>query len=184
MKKLISVLSLVIFVLAFSASAFVADAFSNVTARWQKEQKFQDSLGANLTITCTYYSAEYIEAAIQQEALKNLWTQQETDDYKFSFLKALNLSETIPVNIKFVNNGPSMHLGPFDVMVKLRIGNKVYKPVDYDKRFNFKFQGEKEGLVYFPRFDEKTGKDLLKGAKTVRLEFSSAISSVLDSKTP
>ena len=77
-----------------------------------------------------------------------------------------------------------MHLGPFDVMVKLRIGNKVYKPVDYDKRFNFKFQGEKEGLVYFPRFDEKTGKDLLKGAKTVRLEFSSAISSVLDSKTP
>ena len=56
--------------------------------------------------------------------------------------------------------------------------------MDYDKRFNFKFQGEKEGLVYFPRFDEKTGKDLLKGAKTVRLEFSSAISSVLDSKTP
>ena len=184
MKKLISVLSLVIFTMLLATSAFAADAFSNVTARWQKEQKFQDRLGANLTITCTYYSAEYIEASIQQEAQKNLWTQQETDDYKFSYLKALNLDEMIPINIKFINNGPSMHLGPFDVMVKLRIGNKVYKPVDYDKRFNFKFQGEKEGLVYFPRFDEKTGKDLLKGAKTVRLEFSHAISSTLDSKSP
>ena len=71
-----------------------------------------------------------------------------------------------------------MHLGPFDIMVKLRIGSKLYKPADYDKRFNFRFQGEKDGLVYFPRFDEKTGKDLLKGAKSVTLELSSAISPV------
>ena len=101
MKKLISVLSLVIFTMLLATSAFAADAFSNVTARWQKEQKFQDRLGANLTITCTYYSAEYIEASIQQEAQKNLWTQRETDDYKFSYLKALNLDEMIPINIKF-----------------------------------------------------------------------------------
>ncbi|NLV82401.1 MAG: hypothetical protein GXZ18_05250, partial [Synergistaceae bacterium] len=35
---------------------------------------------------------------------------------------------------------------------------------------------DKEGLVFFPRYDAKTGKDLLKGVKTVRLELKSTIS--------
>ena len=69
-----------------------------------------------------------------------------------------------------------MYLGPFDIMVGLRIGNKYYKPADYDKRFNFKFQGEKEGLIYFHRYDEKTGKDLLKDVKQVTLELKPTIS--------
>ena len=76
-----------------------------------------------------------------------------------------------------------MFLGPFDIMVKLRIAGKTYKPTDYDRRFNFKFQGKKEGLIFFPRFDEKTGKDLLKGVKNVSLEFVSAISPILEGKT-
>ena len=38
--------------------------------------------------------------------------------------------------------------------------------------------------MYFPRYDEATGKDLLKGVKTVRLEFNSAVSSILDNKQP
>ena len=56
--------------------------------------------------------------------------------------------------------------------------------VDYDKRFNFKFQGKKDGLVYFPRYDEKTGKDLLKGVKSVRLIFSPSISPVVEGRRP
>ena len=75
-----------------------------------------------------------------------------------------------------------MHLGPFDAMIRLRIGNKEYKPIDYDKRFNFRFQGDKEGLVYFRRYDEKTGKDLLKNIKSVRLDFNGAISPILDGR--
>lgn len=168
----------------FAANAAYAAGFDQVISRWKKEQYFTNEFGNNLTITCTYYSAEFIEAYIQSEAQKNLWTQNESDEYKYSFLKALQLSEMIPIQIKFINNGPTMHLGPFDVMVKLRIGNKLYKPVDYDKRFNFRFQGEMEGLVYFPRYDEATGKDLLKGVKTVKLEFNSAVSSTLDNKEP
>ena len=164
-------------------TASYASAFKPVIARWSKEQKFQTLEGANLTITATYYSAEFIEAFIQNEAEKNLWTQQETDDYKYNFLKALQLDESIPVQIKFLNNGPTMHMGPFDIMVKMRLGNKLYAPRDYDKRFNFKFTGEKEGLVYFPRYDEKTGKDLLKGVKTARLELSSGVSTTLEGKT-
>lgn len=159
-----------------------ADTLDNVLLRWTKSRKFIDKVDrvANMEVRATYYSAEYIEAIIQSEAQKNLWTEQETENYKYNFLGALRLDEMIPINIKFINNGPTMYLGPFDIMVKLRIGNKLYKPVDYDKRFNFKFQGEKEGLVYFSRYDEATGKDLLKGIKSVWLELSPGISPLTD----
>lgn len=164
------------------AERALADAFDQVLLRWTKWEKIVDEDGSNLEIRATYYSAEYIEAMIQKEAKDNLWTQNEIDDYKYKFLSNLKLEELIPINIKFINNGPTMYLGPFDIMVKMRIGNKTYKPSDYDRRFNFKFQGEKEGLVFFPRFDEKTGKDLLKGVNSVSLEFSPAISPLLEAR--
>ena len=154
-----------------------ADTFDQVLNRWTKTKKYidEDQI-SSLEIKATYYSAEYIEAYIQKEAKDNLWTQQEMEDYKYNFLGALQMTEKIPVMIEFINNAETMYLGPFDIMVRLGIGNKFYKPIDYDKRFNFKFQGKKEGLVFFSRFDEKTGKDLLKGEKNVTLEFKSAIS--------
>ena len=160
-----------------------ADTFDQVLQRWTKSRKHVDEDGANLEVRATYYSAEFIEALVQKEAKDNLWTQQETDDYKYKFLSSLKLDELIPIQIEFINNGPTMFLGPFDIMVKLRIAGKTYKPADYDRRFNFKFQGKKEGLIFFPRFDEKTGKDLLKGVKNVSLEFVSAISPILEGKT-
>ena len=115
----------------FAASCASADAFDKVLDRWRKSQYFQSDMDGNLTITCTYYSAEYVEAYVQSEAEKNLWTKQETEDFKYRFLSTLRLNETIPIYIEFINNGPSMHPGPFDIMVALRIKNKTYKPIDY-----------------------------------------------------
>lgn len=154
----------------------------NITQRWSRTQTFKDDLGATLDITVTYYSAEYIGAVVQQETEKNLWTGDEMENYKYNLLKNLRLDEAIPIQIAFNNNGPTMHMAPFDGMVTLRIGNKVYKPIDYDKRFNFKLQGKIDGLVYFSRYDEKTGKSLLNGVKTVQLELSSGISSVTEGR--
>lgn len=157
--------------------AIAASPFQQALERWTKDIKLVDKEDqvSSITIYATYYSAEFIEAYVQNEAQKNMWTAQEADDYKYNFLKALRLDEMIPIQIKFINNASTMYLGPFDIMTNLQIGNKTYKPVDYDKRFNFKFQGEKEGLVYFPRYDEKTGKDLLKGVKTAKLTIKSTI---------
>jgi hypothetical protein len=176
---------LLLFALFFSlgtADTSYADTFDQVLQRWTKSRKIVDDEGGNLEVKATYYSAEFIEALIQKEAKDNLWTQQEADDYKYKFLSSLKLDELIPIQIEFINNGPTMFLGPFDIMVKLRIAGKTYKPVDYDRRFNFKFQGKKEGLVFFPRFDEKTGKDLLKGVKNVSIEFVPAISPILEGR--
>jgi len=177
-KKIAILMFISIFITVFTASAFAAaDPFDQVLKRWTKDRKYVDENNiSNLTVYATYYSTEFIEAYIQSQAQKNLWTKEETEDYKYKFLSALRLKEAIPVQIRFVNNAETMYLGPFDIMVKLRIGNTLYKPIDYDKRFNFRFQGEKEGLVFFPRFDSKTGKDLLKGIKNVTLELSSNIS--------
>ena len=185
MNKILILLSLIVMCALPLSGIADAATFDQVLQRWTKEKlhKGDDGL-TNLTVKATYYSAEYIEAYIQKEAQSNLWTQQETDDYKYSFLKALQLEEMIPVKIEFDNNAETMYLGPFDIFIYLKIGNKIYKPADYDKRFNFKFQGKKEGLVYFRRYDEKTGKDLLKGVKQVVLELKPMINpSVTNGRT-
>ena len=62
------------------------------------------------------------------------------------------------------------------------MGTKTYEPVDYDKRFNFSFQGEKDGLVFFNRFDPKTGKNLLEGQNRVTVTISSGISTLMASR--
>lgn len=161
--------------LAAAALAFAASS-DQIILRWTKSRKFVDRDGANLEVKATYYAAEYIEALLQKEAEKNMWTEQELENYKYNYLGALQLNEMIPIHIEFINNGPTMYLGPFDSMLRLRIGNQTYKPVDYDKRFNFRFQGQRDGLIFFARYDEKTGKDLLKGVKNVTLTLNPAIS--------
>lgn len=177
-KTFVPLLLLALFVGMYTAECFAAAPFDRVLDRWTKTRTYvdRDDDISHLDIYATYYSAEFIEAYIQKEAAANLWTEQEAEDYKYKFLQALRLDEMIPIQIRFNNNGPTMHLGPFDIMVSLIIGNKRYKPADYDKRFNFAFQGEREGLVYFPRYDEKTGRDLLEGVKSVTLELRGTIS--------
>jgi len=62
-----------------------------------------------------------------------------------------------------------MYAQPFDRHISLWIDNKRYDPTDYDKRFNVKILGDRDGMVWFPRYDPKTGAELLKGAKDIRL---------------
>ena len=173
----IKVLTITIFITAICATAYAA-AIDNILLRWRKTSKFEDGT-SNLTVSVTYYSAELIEAEIQNEAKKNLWTQDEMERFKYRYLNTLNLSEMIPIKVEFVNNGPTMHPGPFDKMIELKIGNKKYEPVDYDKRLNFAFQGEKDGLIYFSRFDPKTGKNILDGKNRVTIELSPGISPLI-----
>lgn len=179
--KKISLILIALLVCAVAATASAA-TFESVLQRWTKERKYRNEFGSTLTIRATYYSSEFIEAYMQSEAEKNLWTQDETDNYMYSFLGALQLEEMIPVRFEFINYGPSMHMGPFDNMVTLRVGKKSYKPVDYDKRLNFKLQGKRDGLVYFPRYDEKTGKEILEGAKSVKVELRAVISPMIMDK--
>lgn len=175
-RNTIAVIALTLLAAFCAVTVAAAAPYDQVLQRWTKSRKFQDEDGANLEVKATYYSAEYLEAMLQKEAEKNLWTEQELENYKYNYLGALQLNEMIPVHIEFINNGPTMYLGPFDNLLRLRIGNTSYKPVDYDKRFNFRFQGQKDGLIFFARYDEKTGKDLLQNAKQAILTINPAMS--------
>ena len=93
-----------------------------------------------------------------------------------NLLKNLNLGECIPFNIDMYVRGLPMYAGPFDKHITMMIGKKKYQPVDYDKRFNFKIIGPRDGMVFFPRYDPNTGKDVLEGARDIRLVFDSSIS--------
>lgn len=176
----ITLLACVCIVVAASFSlAADSDGF---VSRWSKEINKKNDLGANLTVRATYYSAEYIEAVLQREAKRNMWTAAELEDYKYNFLKNLRLEEFIPVHLEIENNGPMAHMSPFNEMILLWIGKKNHAPVEYEQRFNFPLQGKRDGLVFFPRFDKKTGKPLLQGVKNVRLVLRSAALPVLDGK--
>ena len=85
--------------------------------------------------------------------------------------------------MEFDNRGSALHMAPFGKMVRLWIGKKHYEPKDYDPRFNFRTIDKVEGMVYFPRFDEKSGKDLLKGVKSVKFELTSGVSMTMRGKS-
>ena len=74
-----------------------------------------------------------------------------------------------------------MYPAPFDKHIKMRVGKDLYSPIDFDKRFNFKILGGRDGLIFFPRYDPKTGKEILKDAKDVRVTLDSSISHALSS---
>ena len=160
-----------------AATAWAAD-YDSVMSRWRRSIMYEDDYGGQITVTATYYAGEYIEAMFQKEAEKNLWTSDELENYKYELLKALQLDEYIPIMLEFDNRGPSLHMAPFDSMATLWIGSKKYSPADYDKRLNFKLEGRAEGLVFFPKYDEKTGKPLLEGVNSIRLILNGAISPV------
>ena len=175
------VLGLAVFLVAIAAAAWAAP-YDAVLGRWSKTENFFDR-GDSLYIRATYYSAEYIEASIQQEADKNLWTDSELETHKYQLLKTLKLEDSIPIRVEFENRGSALHMAPFGKQVRLWIGKKHYEPKDYDPRLNFRTIDKVEGMVYFPRFDEKSGKDLLKGVKSVKFELTSGVSMTMRGKS-
>ena len=167
----------------FIPACFAAEKTNPVLAQWSHESNFADKDGdQTVRIKATYYSNEYVEALIAAEAEKNLWTADETENYKYTLLKNLNLAECIPFHIDIYVRGIAMYAGPFDKHITMMVGRKKYTPIDYDKRFNFRIQGGRDGMVYFPRYDPQTGKDILEGARDVRLIFDSSISLAMSSK--
>ena len=159
--------------------------FQKIMHSWIRSENRRDSDNSQTSyveVEAAFFSPEYIEAHVQDQAQLNLWTEQELEDYKYKYLQTLQLDKMIPFLIHIDNSAEAMHMAPFDNIVKMRVGSKTYKPVDYDKRFNFRLMGEIEGLVFFPRYDEKTGKPLIpeKGG-TVQLEFNSFMSPILKS---
>ena len=184
-KKLsASLIFLLIIFTASSSYSAPAEKVDPVLKAWYHETEASSKEGdQSLKLRITYYSNEYIDNLIASEAEKNLWTADETENFKYTFLKNLNLSEAIPFHVDLYVTGTPMYAGPFDKHITMMVGGKKYQPVDYDKRFNFKILGARDGMVFFPRYDPKTGKEILDGAKDVRIIFDSSISHALDGRS-
>ena len=160
-----------------SLPAFGASVEDKVLQAWTRTGDYSDGDGSqSVSLRVTYYSAEYVAALVRSEAEKNLWTKDEEERYKYTLLKTLNLDDCIAFHVNFLTKGTPVFLQPFDRHLKHFVGKRTLDPVDYDKRFNFKLQGQRDGMVWFPRFDAKTGKNVLDGVKDVRLVISGSIS--------
>ena len=177
MKRLANIIMLSMVLLLAVLAASSPAAPEDILKRWSKSETYKNDMGSELEITATYYSAEYIEALVQTEAEKNLWTKDEMENYKYELLKSLQMDEYIPVHIEFDNLGPALRMAPFDRQIWMWIGSEKFSPADYDKRFNFKVSDKRDGLVFFPRYDEK-GNSLIEGVKSVKLSLRGIISPV------
>ncbi|MBQ7197493.1 MAG: hypothetical protein IJS40_08820 [Synergistaceae bacterium] len=185
-KKKISVLMILFLSFVLISTCCAADKKEKedpALRAWYHENEYVDKASdQSLKLKITYYSNEYVEALINSEAEKNLWTNDEMENYKYTLLKNLNLAECIPFHVDMYVRGIPMYAGPFDKHITMMVGKKKYQPVDYEKRFNFKIIGQRDGMVFFPRYDPKTGKEILEGARDVRIIFDSNISHALDSR--
>jgi hypothetical protein len=161
---------------------YVLTATQTQAAEWRQRKEWSDNYGANLEITATYYATEYIEKETQEQAKKNLWTSDEMEDYRYNLLQQLKLDDTIPIFLKFVVRGPALHMSPFERHIYLWVGKHRLTPVDYDRRFNFKVTDEREGFVYFPRFDDKGKPYMTPKVKSIKLEIDGSITPVTMSR--
>ena len=182
-KKISALLILFLSFVLIASNSTAAETEDPILKAWAHENEYKDSdMQQSLKLKITYFSNEYVEALVNSEAEKNLWTQDEMENYKYTLLKNLNLGECIPFHVDMYVRGIPMYAGPFDKHITMVVGKKKYQPIDYDKRFNFKILGARDGMVFFPRYDEKTGKEILAGAKDVRIVFDSAISYALSER--
>jgi hypothetical protein len=151
-----------------AGSAFAAGVEDRILKQWTRSERYV-ATDQSVELKITYYSAEYVEALVQAEAVKNMWTQDELERYKYNLLKTLNIDECIAFHVDINVLGTPAYLAPMDKFFKLRIGGKIYDAVDYDKMFNFKLSGRRDGMIWFRRFDEKTGKNLLEKVRDIRM---------------
>lgn len=162
--------------------AEAATNYDKALAKWSRLEESHDDMGGKFSLRATIYTAEFIDTLMESEAEKNLWTASELEDYKYNFIKGINLDDYIAIHLEMEELGATAHMAPFNEMVYIWIGKKKYEPVDYDKRFNLPLQGKRDGMVFFPRYDEKTGKPLLEKDVAVRFIMKSAASPILGNK--
>jgi len=184
-RNLLVILSLATaaFLVAFLAPcAAAANKYEAAMAKWNREEEYVDDMGGRFIVKATLYTTDYVNSLMESEAEKNLWTASELEDYKYNFLKGLNIEDYLAVHLELEELGPTAHMAPFNEMVSLWIGKTKYTPTDFDPRFNMPLQGKRDGMVYFSRFDEKTGKPLINKNMSLRLVINSAVSPVLEAK--
>ena len=163
-------------VCVFAGVAFAAGIEERIMRQWTRSERYAREGEQAVELRITYYSAEYIEALVQAEAEKNMWTSDELERYKYNLLRTLNLDENIAFHVDLNVLGSPMYLAPMDRFFKLRVGGKIYDASDYDKTFNFRLSGRRDGMIWFPRFDERTGRNLLENIRDIRMTILSHFS--------
>lgn len=181
-KKLITALTVCFMLAIIAAQASAATKYDAALERWTRKSETRDNMGGEFRIKITPYTSEYIDLLVESEAEKNLWTASEMEDYKYNLLRTIRIDEYFAFYLEIENLGPSAYMNPFDEMVYAWIGEKKYKPLDYERRFNMQLQGSVEGMVFFPRYDEKTGKSLFSKDMSLRFVMNGAASPVLNGK--
>lgn len=146
---------------------------------WTKTHTFKNTMGSETTLSVTYYSAQAVNAQVAAEAQKNLWTTAEAENYRYDLLNQLKLEECIPVKFAVNNAGPKLHLVPFDAQISLQVGKHSLSPMDYDPILNLPVSDKVEGVVWFPRYDDKGKPYITDKDKVVKVTVYNSVAPVV-----
>ena len=180
LKALCYVLLAAALALCVTTEGAAANKYEAEMSRWIRSQERSDRMGGRFIVRATLYTADYVNSLMESEAEKNLWTASELEDFKYNFFNSVKIDDCLPILVELEELGPTAHMMPFDEMIHLWVGNKKYAPADYAPRFNLPLQGKRDGLVYFPRYDEKTGEPIFNKNTTLRLVIVAGASPVLN----
>jgi hypothetical protein len=159
-----------------------ANKYEAAMGRWTRNEEYKDDMGGRFIVKATLYTTDYLNNLLENEAEKNLWTASELEDFKYNLLKELKIDDFLPIHLQIEELGPTAHMAPFNEMVHLWVGNKKHSPAEYDQRFNLPLQGKRDGVVFFPRYDEKTGEPIFNRDTTLRFVMVAAASPILGTK--
>lgn len=162
MRSLKFTLVFLILVLCASAS-FALTSLQEANTVLDKWTSFH--WGNDCFVWIVHYSEDLVDPWVRAESEKQGMSPEEEDLYRQTFLDELKITETEAFLFSFYSFGPNdMDMSPFSDKISLRTeSGKVSAPLSYDPSFDLPMRGVVQGIVFFPKQEERVFGIIVKG---------------------
>lgn len=152
MKRLLVALLVLLLIAGRSdAGDSVAEAMS-IIERWTAFHWGRDCL-----VWLVHYPEELVDPWVGAEAARSGMSGPESEQYRRSFTSELRIGETEPFLLTvYVFSPRPLDLGRFEHAIMLETGDgRRLPPLSYERKFDQPLSGITQGLVFFPKQDDK-----------------------------
>ncbi|MFA7620536.1 MAG: hypothetical protein WCY56_01685 [Aminobacteriaceae bacterium] len=152
MRRLFLASCLLFLIAGRSHGSDAATTAMSILERWTAFHWGRDCL-----VWLVHYPEELVEPWVEAEAARSGMSQAERDQYRLSFTSELRISEAEPFLLTvYVFSPRPLDLGRFESSIMLLTGDgRKIPPVSYERKFDQPLSGITQGLVFFPKQEDK-----------------------------
>ncbi len=157
-------LTLVFLILVLCASAsFALTSLQEANMVLDKWTSFH--WGKDCFVWIVHYSEDLVDPWVRAESEKQGMSPEDEGLYRQTFLDELKINETEAFLFSFYSFGQNdMDMSPFSDKISLRTkSGKVSAPLSYDPSFDLPMKGIVQGIVFFPKQEERAFSIIVKG---------------------